>query len=187
MNPPAYRFSSPRLTRLSAQLTAAVLLPWLLSGCGKKAEPPAPAPSPAPVVEQKPLPAPEVAKPAVAPSPPGMREPEESKKSVAAVPEPKAAVPEAKPAAPERAPADAAAWQLWDRTAERMRDIGVTVRNSTNPRRLEIVVNQMSDAEARTVVRNAYNTLGAGEASVALFDATGAQIAQATSAGVKGR
>lgn len=173
--------ASSRLTHLPAQLAATVLLPFVFSSCGKKDEPAPPAPPPAPVVEQKAAtaPAPVVPKP-VAAKPPGMRLPVES--------EPKAAVaaPEAKPAAPpERSPADAAAWQRWDRAAERMRDIGATVRPSTNPLRLEIEVGQMSAAEARTVVGNAYNVLGVSSATVILYNAAGQPIAEASFEGVK--
>ena len=66
-----------------------------------------------------------------------------------------------------------------------MRDIGGTVRESTDPRRLEVVVNPMSDAEVRAIARSAYSVLGGG--TVVLYDASGATVGQASVEGVKGR
>ncbi|HYF36467.1 MAG TPA: hypothetical protein VD994_14330 [Prosthecobacter sp.] len=187
MNSPAV---PPVLSRL-VQHCAAGLLLLALTNCGKKEETPPPPPAPptveaskAPAVETPKAPAADApAAKATAPTPPeapkaapDMREPAEPKK----------AADEAKQAPAQRS-GDATAWARWDAAAERMRTIGATVRESTDPRRLEVVVNPMTDSEIRAIARSAYQTLGGGEVSVILYDASGAQVGQATIDGVKGR
>ena len=181
MNPSAANVSFKHT--LLIPVTSLLLL--LLVGCGKKEEPAAPpSPPPAPPVAEQPTPPPPETPAKAADTP---------KAAVPAAPETAKAAPdmrtpeEPKKAAPQRSSADAAAWQRWDVAAERMRSVGATVRDSTDPRRLEVVVNPMSDSEVRAVARSAYLALGGGEVWVVLYDAAGEQVGQATIEGVRGR
>ena len=107
-----------------------------------------------------------------------MKEPAESAKPVAAANQ---------PAPSGRNAADAAAWKVWDRAAERLRDVGAKVRDSDSPLKLEADVALTNEDEGRIIARNTYTELGAGDASVVIYDAAGARLASASIAGVTGR
>ncbi len=144
-------------------LLAALSLPLAMGSCGRKEPAAVPAPAPPPTVtkaEEAPTPVATPSSPATTPAP------------VVTTSSPAPAV------VGERSPADAAAWQLWDRAASRLRDIGFTVRESANPKRLELVVhNSIHISEVRTILNNAHRSLGGGAASVVLYDKDGVQVA----------
>jgi hypothetical protein len=115
-----------------------------------------------------------------------MREPGEAAKAQslpATAPAPQSAP--AKPAAAERSPEDSAAWQRWERAAERMRDVGGKVRESKDPLRLEVEVGNVTNEAAQSLAANGFRMLGGGGAQVTIFDATGKAIALASADGVK--
>ena len=79
--------------------------------------------------------------------------------------------------------------QRWDRAAERLRDVGLTVRESSNPLRLEVEIatSRITGAEAMTIAKTAYANLGGGDAVVTIYDEAGKRVAEASVSGVQGR
>lgn len=180
---PAVSVRTPRSALVMMGIFGAIGLPALLGSCGKKDEakpaPTAEAPTPPPAVAaQKPsLPTPE-------PAGAETLQPLQSDKPVAAAPKPAA---EPAPSSLGRAPGTEAVWQRWDHAAEGLRELGLTVRVSDSPQRMEIVVGPrpVSPNEARLVVKNVYRNLGGGAADVTFFNQDGSPLAQAIAGGIQ--
>ena len=133
-----------------------------LTSCGKK-EAAAEQNPPAAVETPK---VPEVATPAPKTAPPAP-----------AAPDANPTASQARAASTQRQPGEAAAWREWDRAAERMREFGLTVRNSESPTVMEIDVGAMRQSEAQTVARTLFQSLG-GRTSVIVYDGEGSRLAE---------
>jgi hypothetical protein len=169
-----------RKIRILLGLLAATAIPLIVNSCGKKEET-----KPAPVSEvAKPIPT-EAAKPTAPTSQPAPAV-ASAKPTPTVTPAPGAAT-KSTASVNTRDPAAAPAWQRWDNAAARLREIGITVRPSNDPKHMEIVASggKMGRVEARSVVTSVYRNLGGGAAFVTLYNDSGMPLAEATANGVQ--